>query len=232
MKLLIFAGYETTSIALTWALIELSRNQETQTKLRDELSQFTNTDPTYDQLNNSLPYLDAVTQEVLRLRSPVSETTRLAGEDDLIPLSHPIPDASGKLVSHIAVAKGTLVTVPIHYTNRSARFWGPTAREFAPERWLDGYYQEGKGKYARGAARDVSGHRNMLTFADGSRMCLGKAFAVAEFKAVLSVLIRNFSFELRDGPGTQFESQRTFLPRPRVVGEKGVDVPLRVRRLN
>ncbi|EIW75879.1 cytochrome P450 [Coniophora puteana RWD-64-598 SS2] len=230
MKLLIFAGYETTSIALTWALIELSKNQSTQTKLREELSQFTNSDPTYDQLTNSLPYLDAVALEVLRLHGPVFETTRMAGEDDIIPLSQPVTDASGKLVDHVTVTKGTLVTVPITYANRSVKFWGPRSREFVPERWLDGY--DSHGNLAKGASKDLSGHRHLLTFADGSRMCLGKAFAVAEFKAVLSVLVRNFAFELRDGPDTKFESQRTFLPRPRVAGEKGVNVPLRVRRLD
>ncbi|KAG5633069.1 hypothetical protein DXG03_008591, partial [Asterophora parasitica] len=59
-----------------WALIELSRNPEVQSKLREELSQFTTEDPTYEQLTNGLPYLDAVVTETLRLHPPVPETTR------------------------------------------------------------------------------------------------------------------------------------------------------------
>ena len=60
-----------------WALIELCRKPEKQQKLRDELSQFVGTDPSFDQLSTGLPYLDAVVQEVLRLHPPVTETTRI-----------------------------------------------------------------------------------------------------------------------------------------------------------
>jgi len=60
-----------------WALIELCRKPEKQQKLRDELSQFSGTDPSFDQLSTGLPYLDAVVQEVLRLHPPVTETTRI-----------------------------------------------------------------------------------------------------------------------------------------------------------
>ena len=61
---------------LQWALIELSRNPETQVKLRNELLEH-GSDPTYDQLANGFPYLDAVVHEVLRMHAPVRETTRM-----------------------------------------------------------------------------------------------------------------------------------------------------------
>lgn len=48
-------------------------------------------------------------------------------------------------------------------------------------------------------------------------------------QAVLSVLVKNFVFELRDGPETKLEMARGFLPRPRVAGEVGCKVPLRVK---
>lgn len=44
------------------------------------------------------------------------------------------------------------------------------------------------------------------------------------------MLVRSFVFELRDGPDTRVELVIGMLPRPRIVGEQGVDVPLRVRR--
>ena len=52
------------------------------------------------------------------------------------------------------------------------------------------------------------------------------------FKAVLSVLIRNFSFSMRDGPETKLDSITTILPRPKVAGEEGYKMPLRVRRVD
>ncbi|EIW74088.1 cytochrome P450 [Coniophora puteana RWD-64-598 SS2] len=223
IKLLLVAGYETTSISLSWALAELARNKDIQDKLRDELSQFVGKDPTYEQLNNGLPYLDAVVLETLRIHSPVPDTTRLAAEDDVIPLSEPIVDASGKLCDHIVVAKGSQVTVSIHYVNGSEKFWGPDAKLFKPERWLNP-----DGLEAR--AREIQGHKHLLVFADGPRICLGKAFALSEFKAVLSTLVRNFEFDMRDAKA-EVEVANGFLPRPRIVGEQKVDLPLRVTRL-
>ena len=48
-------------------------------------------------------------------------------------------------------------------------------------------------------------------------------------QAVLSVLVRQFVFELRDGMETKIEMTKTFAPRPRVAGEVGCKVPLRVK---
>ncbi|KAG1849950.1 cytochrome P450 [Suillus subalutaceus] len=189
MKGLLVAGYETTSISLTWALIELSRHPD---------------------LKANLPYLDAVVHEILRLHPPVGEFTRLAAADDVIPLSEPVRTLSGEMTDSAAI-------------NRSSAIWGPDAKEFKPDRWLT---EDG----ISGKAKEVQGHRHLLTFVDGPRTCLGKDFAISEFKAVLSVLVKNFVFEMRDGPDTPVEIARGFLLRPRVAGEDGIEVPLRVRR--
>ncbi|CCL99011.1 uncharacterized protein FIBRA_01019 [Fibroporia radiculosa] len=224
MKTLILAGYETTSVSLTWALIELCKKPELQTKLREELLQFSSNDPSWDQLINNLPFLDAVFHEVLRLHPPVGETTRMASSDDIIPLSTPLRTPSGTIVDRIAIPKGQVVTVPIHSMNRSCEFWGADAKEFDPERWLrpDGLPKR---------AQEIQGHKHLLSFVDGPRICLGRGFAQAEFKAVLSVLIRNYVFEFRDGPDTKIEIVRGILPRPAIAGETGARIPLRVRRV-
>ncbi|KAG1882712.1 cytochrome P450 [Suillus subluteus] len=222
MRVLLLAGYETTSISLTWALIELSRHTDVQTSLREELLAF-GADPTYDQLKASLPYLDAVVHEILRLHPPLGEFTRLAAADDVIPLSEPVRTVSGEMTDSICIAKGTLITIPGAAINRSSAIWGPDAKEFKPDRWLT---EDG----ISGKAKEVQGHRHLLTFVDGPRTCLGKDFAIAEFKTVLLVLVKNFVFEMRNGPDTPVEIARGFFPRPRVVGEDGIGVPLRVRR--
>ncbi|KAF8436007.1 cytochrome P450 [Boletus edulis BED1] len=221
-KTLLLAGYESTSISLTWALIELSKNPDIQTKLRAELLEF-GADPTYDQLLNGLPYLDAVVHETLRMHAPFSGFTRMAAVDDVIPLSKPVRTQSGKFVDHISVTKGTYLSVSVPSINRSTALWGPDAKEFNPERWIreDGI---------PAAAKEIQGHRHLLTFLDGPRTCLGKGFAVTEFKIVLSVLVKHFMFELRDGPETVIEIVNGILPRPKVAGEQGTAAPLRVRR--
>ncbi|KAI6111686.1 hypothetical protein EV401DRAFT_1989108, partial [Pisolithus croceorrhizus] len=49
-------------------------------------------------------------------------------------------------------------------------------------------------------------------------------------KAVLSVLVKSFVFEMRDGPNTQIELAQGTLPRPPIVDEEGAAMPLRVTR--
>lgn len=171
-----------TIVSLTWALIELSRNPEQQTKLRNELTEFyhrTGGDPTYEQLQSAtaLPFLDAVVHEVLRLHPPLVETNRVAQEDDVIPVLYPLTTKDGQVVDHIVVKKGQGVSVPIRLLGRSTVFWGEDAKEFKPQRWLD--MQEEKNSLK---AKELSGYRHLLTFSDGPRTCLGKAFALAEFK--------------------------------------------------
>ena len=62
---------------MTWALLELGLNPEKQDRLRAELEEFANKDPSYDQLMNGLPYLNAYTREVLRLHPAIPQTVRV-----------------------------------------------------------------------------------------------------------------------------------------------------------
>lgn len=48
----------------------------------------------------------------------------------------------------------------------------------------------------------------------------------------MSVLIRNFEFSLREGEAPNVGVHRSLLPRPKIVGEEGSKVPLRVTRIN
>ncbi|PBK82650.1 cytochrome P450 [Armillaria gallica] len=175
------------------------------------------------QLNSSLPYLDAVVHETLRMHPPVSEATRVATQDDVLPLSTPVVTKSGETVNSIFVAKGSILTVTLETLDTSEEFWGPNAKEFKPERWLEDFAPR---------AKEIQGHRHLLTFVDGPRTCLGKTFALAEFKAALFVIVQNFTFELPGGKETVIRKHHgNFLPRPQIVGEDGAKVPLRVRRV-
>ncbi|KAI5987884.1 cytochrome P450 [Pisolithus albus] len=222
LRTLLIASYETTAMTMTWGLLELARHPNVQNKLREELVSFGG-EPSYDQLTNDLPYLDAVVQEVLRLHPSVPELTREAAEDDVIPLFEPVQTKSGEVVDSIVVERGTILSVPISCINRSDAIWGPDAKSFKPERWLE---PNGITK----KAQEVKGYRHLLTFGDGPRSCIGKTFALAEIKTVLSMAIRNFVLEMKDGPDTKVELSRGITLRPKVVGEDGIRVPLRIRQ--
>ena len=71
------AGMDTTSNALSRTLQILAQHPEAQTKLRAEILEARNGEPTIDYENLvKLPYLDAVCRETLRLYSPVHTLVR------------------------------------------------------------------------------------------------------------------------------------------------------------
>lgn len=223
-RVLLLAGFETTAVSMTWALVELARNPDIQTKLRDECLEFGST-PSYDDLTNKLPYLDAVVNEVLRLHAPVKEIPRSATQEDVIPLSEPLRTADGSFTESVCIPKGTVIVVPFAALNCSVSMWGPDAKTFKPSRWFE------EDENTRGARDTLHGYRHLMTFGDGARMCLGRLFALTEFKVVLFVLVQNFVFEMADGPGVQIVESLGTLPRPRVVGSADAgSVPLRVHR--
>ncbi|KAM6495404.1 Cytochrome P450 [Amanita muscaria] len=219
-----FVSNMAITVSLSWALVELARHPEKQDTLRRELLQFSGSDPTWDQVvtGTACPYLDAVVHESLRLHPPIEALLRIANKDDVVPLSSPLKTSSGKMVDSVFIPKGTTVTTSFAHINRSEAFWGPNAKQFVPERWLEENLYPSK---------DFSGYRHLYTFSDGPRICLGRMFALAEFKAVLSVLIRNFTFELPSGPDTAIGIYKGVLPRPKLADEGSCVLRMRVRQV-
>jgi cytochrome P450 len=93
-----------------------------------------------------------------------------------VPLSTPITLSDGKITDHIVIPAGQKTAVPIFVVNRMKSLWGEDAWDFKPERWLN------NGQGIPASAKDVQGHRHLITFVNGPRTCLGKHFALAEFK--------------------------------------------------
>lgn len=77
-----------------WALYSLSLYPEFQRRLRAELLAVPTDTPSMDTLS-SLPYLDAIVRETMRLHAAVPSTIRVADRDDVIPLSEPFVDTRG-----------------------------------------------------------------------------------------------------------------------------------------
>ena len=72
------AGHETTAVALGWAIYELARNPHIMEKLRAELAPLGRDFDSF--LALTLPYLDAVCKEAVRLHPILSECARIAIE--------------------------------------------------------------------------------------------------------------------------------------------------------
>jgi len=123
-----FAGSDSTSLALTWALYLLATHPHTQQRLRKELLSLDDIVPfsTID----ALPFLDKVCKEELRLIPPVHSSLRVAEQDDILPLSAPVQLRNGTTVDQIRVPKGTYIHVPIEGFNLLTSVWGPEAHRF------------------------------------------------------------------------------------------------------
>lgn len=221
VRTFMLAGNETSSTALTWILYRLVQKPELQRRLREEL--FTLEDrPTLDRLH-SLPFLEAVVRESLRLDSPVPSTIRVAQADTVIPLGKPIVGRDGKTMTEVPVKKGTSVYVPIHVVNWAEDVWGDDALEYNPTR----YERENVP-----ASSNPGVYGNLLTFNYGPHNCIGYRFSIAEIKTTLFILLRAMTFEMLPSNPT-FDVRTSIVIRPRVLGEEkhGPQLPLLVRAL-
>ncbi|KAJ7839965.1 cytochrome P450 [Mycena olivaceomarginata] len=215
------AGHETTSTAVTWALLALTQNQVAQTRLREELLGVSTDRPTMDELN-ALPYLDCVVRETLRVHAPVTATGRIALQDDVVPLATPVTDTKGRVIDTLRIRKGEGIIIPIIALNRDFEIWGPDAMQFVPERW------EAPPPGAS-AIPGVWGH--MLTFLGGPRGCIGFRFSLTETKAILFALVRAFEFELAVPITEMGNKGNAIVQRPIVLTDKaaGNQLPLLVK---
>ncbi|KAJ7343735.1 cytochrome P450 [Mycena albidolilacea] len=214
------AGHETTSSSTAWALHALSENTAVQSKLREELLTLSTDNPTMDELN-SLPYLEHVVRETMRVHAPVVFTQRMAMEEDALPLSTPYIDKEGKAHHSLPIPKGQMIHIPILAINTDKELWGEDAAEFKPERWE-------KLPDSVGAIPGV--WANLLTFFAGPHNCIGFRFSLAEMKALLFVLIRSFEFEQAVPKGGIGPINTGLMQRPAVLAEgKGSGLPLIVK---
>uniref|UniRef100_A0A8H7XZX2 Eukaryotic translation initiation factor 1A n=3 Tax=Agaricales TaxID=5338 RepID=A0A8H7XZX2_PSICU len=190
LSTLIFAAMDTTSGALSRILHLLSIHQDVQSKLREEITEARKQkggDLPYDELV-SLPYLDAICRETLRLYPPVSVVQRTTRQDVVLPLSNPIRGVDGKEITEIPIPNNTNVIVGIMASNRNPELWGPDSYEWKPERWLKPLPETLISAHLPGI------YSNLMTFLGGGRACIGFKFSQLEMKVVLSVLIESFRF--------------------------------------
>ncbi|KAI9059397.1 cytochrome P450 [Trametes sanguinea] len=197
LSILVFVATDTSSNALTLILERLAENPDVQDKSRGEIlaakSQREDGQIPFDELM-SLPYLEAVVRETLRISAPAPLRLREAREHTVLPLSKPIQGKDGSMIESIPVPKGTLVFVAVQASNINEDLWGPDAREWRPERWLEPLPETVT------EAKIPGVYSNLMTFWGGGRSCIGFKFSQLEIKTVLAELLSSFRFEKTDAP--------------------------------
>src|SRR5260221_658034 len=171
LRLLLFAGYDTTTAALSWGLIELLRHAAVYERVRSEVraDSVAGDVPVTVQDLRAMPYLDACIKETLRLHPATSVLLRGVQEPFTF-AGHTIP-------------AGWVVVLPIAYTHRMAEYFDEPER-FEPERFLAPREEDRRTPYA------------WMGFGGGAHTCLGMGIAQIEIKTVFARLLRQFDLKL------------------------------------
>ena len=203
------AGRDTTAQSLTWTFYTLMRHPSHITPIRTELASllpkqsspfpfkpslhlsFDNVQPT------SLPYTQAVFNEVIRLYPPVPLEIKEVTADTTFPDGTFLPVNSVVIWAPWAMGRSTLI-------------WGSDATHFKPERWLEhptnSTTETELDKHKNDPNHDYesknSGKANLITksayenpvFNAGPRTCLGKKMAELLAVYVISALVWDYDF--------------------------------------
>ncbi|MBL9129189.1 MAG: cytochrome P450 [Verrucomicrobiales bacterium] len=164
---LFIGGFETTSIALSWALHVLATHPDIDRRLHEELVRELGDRTVVVEDLPKLTYLEAFLKESLRLYPPAWAIGREAVENTTI-CGHP-------------VRAGVSVIIPIFQVHRDER-WYPEPDRFRPERWL-------------GDAPKSLPKMAWIPFGGGPRSCIGDGFAKMEMSLILATWLRRFRFE-------------------------------------
>lgn len=163
---LFLAGYETTSIALTWAFDFLVHNPEMMERLHAEVDAAVGSDrlPTFADLPK-MPYSRMILQETLRIRPPAWQLPRTAIKDDEID-GHHIP-------------AGTNLIGLIYMCHYHPDEWD-NPEVFDPERFQS-EKSEKRHKFA------------YMPFGAGQRKCIGMDFALMEGQLALAMVAQRYT---------------------------------------
>ncbi|KAJ6041289.1 uncharacterized protein N7446_010820 [Penicillium canescens] len=170
----IFAGSDTTAIALSSIIFYLTQNPRCLAELREEIISAARegsiSDPVTFVQSQNLRYLQAVIKEALRMNPAVG-----------LPLVRVVP-AGGVMLCGKYFPEGTVVGINPWVAHYNYSIFGNDANIFRPERWLseDSHAME----------------RYFMPFGQGSRTCIGKNISLLEIGKLIPQLVRNFDFEL------------------------------------
>ncbi|EPE27485.1 Cytochrome P450 [Glarea lozoyensis ATCC 20868] len=179
----VIANQIATAIVLTYVTYSLSLNPLWQTKLRSELNNLSTPQnekfPSPRDLD-SLPILDAIITETLRLYSP---------NPGPWPRHH--PTSSCQINGGYTIPARTTISASSYTLHRNDSVF-PDPEEWKPERWLEASTEQRAGMM-----------KWFWAFGSGTRMCIGSNLALLSLKAVVKVIYSEFETEIVDGSGME-----------------------------
>ncbi len=182
---LFVAGFETTSVAMGWALHALTQQLEIAQRLQSEVDTVLGTRAPGFEDARRLTYTRNVLQESLRLYSPAYWLPRTPLVDDEL--------------DGYRIPAGTLVGVLSYLIHRHPDVWESPER-FDPERFSP----------ERSARRPKQA---WLPFGGGQRQCIGKEFALMEGQFMLARIAQRFRVTAVPGRTAQVDFSTTLRAR-------------------
>ncbi|KAG8239231.1 hypothetical protein J437_LFUL018495 [Ladona fulva] len=169
-------GFETSSTALGFVMLEMAHNPDIQERLRNEIREYmakNNGELTYEAVTE-MPYMDMVFQETLRKYPPALAITRICNKRYRLPGV----DEHSEGGQGTWIEEGMPVVVPVYGLHHDPMHY-PNPDKFDPER----FSEEGK----------MSRHRFVhLPIGEGPRICIGIKLGYAQTKAAIATILSNF----------------------------------------
>ncbi|KAL9105199.1 MAG: hypothetical protein Q9187_008767, partial [Circinaria calcarea] len=170
-----------------WTLIHVFSNPAILEDLRAELSSimFTTTEglassPVHHldvgQMKAKCQLLTSIFQEVLRVHS-FNASVRMVTEDTI-------------LNDRYLLKKGSIVQMPSLVIHSDPQVWGPTVKDFDPQRFIKTRRGKGEQKQHPGAFR---------AFGGGTTLCPGRHFATTEILSTVAMFVMRFEMEPVEG---------------------------------
>jgi cytochrome P450 len=168
VRSLMAAGFDTTSGAASWLVVELGRNADALAAVRAEVDAVLgDRAPTVDDLR-ALPLTLGAVQEVLRMWPPGPAAPRMS--------------IAPSVLHGMEIPAGRMVLYSAYVTGRLPELW-PDPERFDPTRW------------GPGAPEPVP--YSFVPFGGGYRKCIGFALATLELQVMAVRLVQQVEWQLR-----------------------------------
>lgn len=174
LMLSILAGGDTTSSVMRAVVYYLAKSPAAYQKLIDELDNAKLPLPAKWEAARSLPYLDAVVQESMRINPGIAMI-----------LERVVPDGGFTLPDGRFIPAGTKVGINPAVTNRDSGIFGEDVDSFNPNRWLK---KEGEDQEQFNARLGRMKETVDFIFGAGGRVCMGRQMALLEIYKLFATL--------------------------------------------